>query len=100
MVSPKGVILLATTTFTTLASPLSTRDSGTTLLINDLLQLDIAIRGITYAAGNYTGGVVAYQPIRDSFAQVNRTNRIAYYDAMTIAPRKLNETQHNQQKAY
>jgi hypothetical protein len=87
MVSLRAFLLLATATFNT-ASPLLPRNAGTTLLVNDLLQLDLAIRNITYAAGNYTGGVEAYQPIRESFAQVNRTNRIAYYDAMAIAPCK------------
>lgn len=83
----KPLLILATATFNT-ASPLSPRDTGTTLLINDLLQLDLAIQNITHAANSYTGGVTAYQPIRDSFAQVNRTNRIVYYDAMSIAPRE------------
>lgn len=86
MLSFKFLFLIATATFTT-ASPLSQRDAGTTLLINDLLQLDLAIQNITHAANGYTGGAAAYQLIRDSFAQVNRTNRIAYYDAMSIAPR-------------
>lgn len=63
------------------------RDAGTVLLVDDLLRLDNAIKSITYAAGNYTGGVASYGPIRESFVQVNRTNRIAYYDAMTIKPR-------------
>ncbi|KAK5111235.1 hypothetical protein LTR62_005263 [Meristemomyces frigidus] len=66
------------------AAPPDTRDPHTDLLVTDLLRLDLAIRNITYAAGNYTGGVAAYEPIRESFAEVNRTNRIAYYDAMTI----------------
>lgn len=83
----RAQFLIASATFTK-ASPLSSRDAGTTLLVNDLLQLDLAIQNITHAANGYTGGVSAYQPIRDSFAQVNRTNRIAYYDAMTIIPRE------------
>ncbi|KAK3673523.1 hypothetical protein LTR78_006757 [Recurvomyces mirabilis] len=68
---------------------LATRDAGTNLLVNDLLCLDRAIRTITYAAGNYTGGTAAYEPIRESFAEVNRTNRIAYYDAMNIKPQSI-----------
>lgn len=72
----------------TLAAPLlQQRDAGTQLLIKDLLVLDQAIRNVTYAAGNYTGDQAGYQRIRDSFAQVNTTNRVAYHDAMTIAPR-------------
>nr|POF01057.1 hypothetical protein CFP56_21005 [Quercus suber] len=89
MVSFTSLLLLATTA---LATPLAVRDAGTTLLVNDLLRLDLAIRNITYAAGNYTGGSAAYQPIRESFAEVNRTNRIAYYDAMTIAPQTIDES--------
>ena len=81
------LLLLAGTAFVT-STPLTTRDAGTDLLVTDLLRLDRAIRNITYAAGNYTGGSAGYQAIRESFAQTNRTNRIAYYDAMTIAPRK------------
>lgn len=77
-----GLSVLAT------ASPLATRDAGTNLLIKDLLVLDEAIKTITYAANSYTGGVAAYEPIRESFAAVNRTNRIAYYDAMKIDLRK------------
>lgn len=62
--------------------------SGTDLLVNDLLRLDEAIKSITTAANNYTGGQEGYEAIRESFAEVNRTNRIAYRDAMTIMPRK------------
>lgn len=87
MASLKVFLLLARATFNT-ASPSLRRDAGTTLLVSDLLQLDLAIQHFAYAAGNYTEGVAAYQPIRKSFAEVNRTNQIAYYDAMTIAPRK------------
>nr|POE54315.1 hypothetical protein CFP56_41254 [Quercus suber] len=89
MVSFTSLLLIATTA---LATPLTTRDAGTDLLVHDLLVLDRAIRTITYAAGNYTGGTAAYQPIRESFAEVNRTNRIAYYDAMTIAPQTIEES--------
>ncbi|KAK5124825.1 hypothetical protein LTR85_001538 [Meristemomyces frigidus] len=89
MFSLWSMLLLASTA---LATPLTRRDAGTTLLVHDLLVLDQAIRNITYAAGNYTGGTAAYQPIRDSFAQVNHTNRIAYYDAMTIAPQNVAES--------
>ncbi|EME81730.1 uncharacterized protein MYCFIDRAFT_87104 [Pseudocercospora fijiensis CIRAD86] len=91
MLSWSSLFLLATSALT-LATPLRTRDAGTTLLVNDLLRLDRAIRTITYAAGNYTGGQAAYQPIRESFAEVNRTNRIAYYDAMTIDPQNFAES--------
>lgn len=82
-----SLFLLALSSITVVARPLSTRDAGTDLLVNDLLRLDAAIKTLTYAAGNYTGGVEAYQPIRESFAAVNRTNRIAYHDAMTLSPR-------------
>lgn len=85
MVSFTSLFLLATTA---LATPVVRRSAQTAHLIDDLLVLDLAIRNITYAAGNYTGGVAAYQPIADSFAEVNRTNRAAYYYAMTIQPRK------------
>lgn len=81
-------LIVATASFLLSVSAFVIRDAGTTLLVNDLLRLDQAIRNITYAAGNYTGGQAAYQPIRDSFAQVNYTNRIAYYDAMKIEPRR------------
>ncbi|TID19896.1 hypothetical protein E2P81_ATG07193 [Venturia nashicola] len=64
----------------TRGSPLSPRDAGTSLLITDLLNLDLEIQNITKAANAHTGGPAAYQPIRDSFVRVNRTNRIAYYD--------------------
>ncbi|USW55988.1 Putative Cell wall mannoprotein [Septoria linicola] len=82
------LVVLASTAFSA-ATPLETRDAGTDLLVKDLLRLDQAIRTITYAAGNYTGGTAAYQPIRESFSEVNRTNRIAYYDAMTIKPQNI-----------
>ncbi|EMC98818.1 hypothetical protein BAUCODRAFT_381363 [Baudoinia panamericana UAMH 10762] len=88
MVSLRALFLLCTAAISS-ASPLAVRDAGTDLLIADLLRLDQAIKNISYAAGNYTGGTAAYQPIRDSFAQVNRTNRIAYYDAMTIQPQSV-----------
>lgn len=81
-------LLAATSTLTT-ASPLAPRDAGTDLLIKDLLVLDAAIRNITYAAGNYTGGAEGYKRIRESFAQTNFTNRVAYYDGMKIVPRKF-----------
>ncbi|KAI7572019.1 hypothetical protein KC343_g896 [Hortaea werneckii] len=61
-------------------------NSGTDLLVNDLLRLDEAIKTITTAANGYTGGQEGYEAIRESFAEVNRTNRIAYRDAMTIMP--------------
>ncbi|RMY83863.1 hypothetical protein D0861_07226 [Hortaea werneckii] len=61
-------------------------NSGTDLLVNDLLRLDEAIKTITTAANSYTGGQEGYEAIRESFAEVNRTNRIAYRDAMTIMP--------------
>lgn len=88
MLSLKFFAVLVASTLTA-ASPLVTRDAGTDLLITDLLRLDRAIRTITYAAGNYTGGAEGYQAIRESFSETNRTNRIAYYDAMTIKPRKF-----------
>ncbi|KAK3073625.1 hypothetical protein LTR53_004635 [Teratosphaeriaceae sp. CCFEE 6253] len=91
MVSFLGLLVLATSVVA-YATPLAVRDAGTDLLVTDLLQLDQAIRNITYAASNYTGGVAAYRPIRDSFVQVNRTNRIAYYDAMTIKPQTIAES--------
>ena len=71
--------LVLTTSIATFASasPLAQRDAGTGLLITDLLRLDRAIRNITYAAGNYTGGHADYEPIREALAQVNTTNRIA-----------------------
>ncbi|KAF2206788.1 hypothetical protein CERZMDRAFT_103088 [Cercospora zeae-maydis SCOH1-5] len=81
-----AVVLLLASTAISVAPPLENRDAGGDLLINDLLVLDAAIRTITYAARNYTGGVAEYQPIRESFAEVNRTNRIAYFRAMTIKP--------------
>ncbi|KAK4556989.1 hypothetical protein LTR86_005970 [Recurvomyces mirabilis] len=87
MFSLPALLLMALAAVSTaIATPLATRDAGTDLLVNDLLRLDRAIRTITYAAGNYTGGTAAYEPIRESFAEVDRTNRIAYYDAMTIMP--------------
>lgn len=85
------MLLLASITFAT-STPLITRDAGTDLLITDLLRLDRAIKSITYAAESYTGGSAGYEAIRESFAQTNRTNRIAYYDATTIAPRKSMST--------
>ncbi|KAI6829847.1 hypothetical protein KC340_g12179 [Hortaea werneckii] len=66
--------------------------SGTDLLVNDLLRLDEAIKTITTAANNYTGGQEGYEAIRESFAEVNRTNRIAYRDAMTIMPQTIEES--------
>ena len=69
------------------ATPVVERDAGTDLLIKDLTRLDRAIRTITTAANAYTGGAAGYGAIRESFSEVNRTNRIAYYDAMTIKPR-------------
>ncbi|KAK4496501.1 hypothetical protein PRZ48_012481 [Zasmidium cellare] len=89
MVSFTTLITFATLAF---ASPIIERDAGTDLLINDLLRLDNAIKTITTAANGYTGGQAAYQPIRESFAEVNRTNRIAYYDAMTINPQSIPES--------
>ncbi|KAK5718759.1 hypothetical protein LTR15_008493 [Elasticomyces elasticus] len=88
MFSLSKLFVLATAAIAS-ASPLATRDAGTDLLIKDLYRLDLAIRNITYAAGNYTGGAAAYEPIRESFKQVNATNRIAYYDAMTIKPQNI-----------
>ena len=67
-------------------------NSGTDLLVNDLLRLDETIKTITTAANGYTGGQEGYEAIRESFAEVNRTNRIAYRDAMTIMPRKSTRT--------
>ena len=87
MLSIKLFALLVASTLAA-ASPIVTRDAGTDLLITDLLRLDRAIRTITYAAGNYTGGAEGYRAIRESFSETNRTNRIAYYDAMTIKPRR------------
>lgn len=69
------------------ATPLVDRDAGTDLLITDLLRLDRAIRTITTAANSFTGTAASYGAIRESISEVNRTNRIAYYDAMTIKPR-------------
>lgn len=83
-----AIVLLLASTAVSVATPLESRDAGGDILINDLLRLDAAIRTITYAAGNYTGGVAQYQPIRESFSEVNRTNRIAYSRAMTIKPRE------------
>ncbi|KAK3652928.1 hypothetical protein LTR56_004876 [Elasticomyces elasticus] len=91
MFSLKKILILATAAIAS-TSPLATRDAGTDLLIKDLLRLDLAIRNITYAAGNYTGGTATYEPIRESFSQVNLTNRIAYYDAMTIKPQNIAES--------
>ncbi|KAK4956207.1 hypothetical protein LTR10_005728 [Elasticomyces elasticus] len=88
MFSLSKLFVLATAAIAS-ASPLATRDAGTNLLIKDLYRLDLAIRNITYAADNYTGGAAAYEPIRESFKQVNATNRIAYYDAMTIKPQNI-----------
>lgn len=85
--SLQALTLLASAFTITAASPLAARDAGTDLLIKDLLVLDAAIRNITYAADNYTGGAEGYQRIRESFAQTNCTNRIAYYDGMKIKPR-------------
>ncbi|CZT16392.1 uncharacterized protein RCC_02235 [Ramularia collo-cygni] len=87
-----SLFLLATSAFTALATPLSTntpRDEGTDLLIQDLRRLDAAINTLTLAAETYNGGVAEYAFIRESFAEVNRTNRIAYYDAMTIKPQSI-----------
>lgn len=86
MLSIKLFVLLVASTIA--AASLLARDAGTDLLIKDLLRLDQAIRTITYAAGNYTGGAEGYKAIRESFSETNRTNRIAYRDAMTITPRK------------
>lgn len=83
-----ATLTLFATSSLALAAPLASRDSETNLLVTDLLRLDRAIRNITYAAGNYTGGAAGYQAIRESFAQVNYTNRVAYYDGLKIAPRK------------
>ncbi|PBP25976.1 hypothetical protein BUE80_DR003043 [Diplocarpon rosae] len=88
----KPFILLTTSTLLA-ATPLVARDAGTDLLITDLLHLDRAIRNITYAAGNYTGGTAGYQAIRESIAQTNRTNRIAYDDALTIALQNVRDSQ-------
>lgn len=88
MVSFTSFLTFATAATLAFASPVTERDAGTDLLIKDLLRLDRAIKTITTAANGYTGGQAAYEPIRESFAEVNRTNRIAYYDAMTIKPRK------------
>ncbi|CZT47557.1 uncharacterized protein RSE6_08132 [Rhynchosporium secalis] len=89
---PITPFLLLVATTLAVATPLTTRDTGTDLLITDLLRLDRAIRTITYAAGNYTGGAEGYKAIRESFAETNRTNRIAYYDAMTIAPQNVKDS--------
>ena len=88
MVGFSSLLLLASAAFS-LATPFETRDAGTDLLVKDLLRLDRAIRTITTAANSYTGDQAGYGAIRESFSEVNRTNRIAYYDAMTIKPRKL-----------
>lgn len=87
MVLFSAIFTLATACLAT-ATPIVERDAGTDLLITDLLRLDRAIRTITTAANSYTGDAASYQPIRESFSEVNRTNRIAYYDAMTIKPRE------------
>ncbi|PPJ54352.1 hypothetical protein CBER1_07130 [Cercospora berteroae] len=84
-----AIVLLLASTAVSVANPLDSRDAGGDILINDLLRLDAAIRTITYAAGNYTGGVAQYQPIRESFSEVNRTNRIAYFRAMQIKPQNI-----------
>ncbi|CAK4033682.1 Hypothetical predicted protein [Lecanosticta acicola] len=89
MVSFTSLLTCVTAAALAFASPLDERDAGTDLLIQDLLRLDRAINTITTAANGYTGGQADYQPIRESFAEVNRTNRIAYYDAMTIAPQSI-----------
>lgn len=54
-----SLFLLASTALTTAFATPTARDAGTDLLIADLLRLDAAINTITYAAGNYTGGVAA-----------------------------------------
>jgi hypothetical protein len=87
-------LLAAFAAATVAASPLATRDAGTDLLINDLLVLDRAIASIGYAAQAYTGGQEGYEAIREAFAETNRTNRIAYYDAMKIAPRRCPKCSH------
>lgn len=87
-----AIVLLLSSIALSVATPLDSRDAGGDILINDLLRLDAAIRTITYAAGNYTGGVAQYQPIRESFSEVNRTNRIAYFRAMQIKPREYHIT--------
>lgn len=89
-----SLFLLATAAVSAVATPLVTRDAGTELLIHDLLVLDAAINTMTYAAGNYTGA--DYEPIRESFAAVNRTNRIAYYNAMTIPLRTCSVSKRRQ----
>lgn len=88
MVSFTSLLTFATAATLGFASPIIERDAGTDLLIHDLLVLDRAIKSIATAANGYTGGQAAFEPIRESFAEVNRTNRIAYYDAMTINPRE------------
>ncbi|EME38897.1 hypothetical protein DOTSEDRAFT_66880 [Dothistroma septosporum NZE10] len=82
-------ILTLATACLAAATPVIDRDAGTDLLIKDLQRLDRAIKTITSAANSYTGGAAGYGAIRESFSEVNRTNRIAYYDAMTIKPQSI-----------
>ncbi|KAH7336466.1 hypothetical protein BKA65DRAFT_553112 [Rhexocercosporidium sp. MPI-PUGE-AT-0058] len=57
-----GLLAISTPVAT---STLTTRDAGTDLIITDLLRLDRAIRIITDAAGNYSGGAEGYRAIQN-----------------------------------
>lgn len=83
------LVLFAATLVSISATPLARRDSGGDLLATDLHHLDLACKALTCAATEYAGGEEAYHHIRESFAEVNRTNRIAYETAMKIPPRKI-----------
>ncbi|KAK3646549.1 hypothetical protein LTR56_000453 [Elasticomyces elasticus] len=79
------LILLATLS-AAVATPITTRDARTDQLVQDLLRLDQSIKNSLDAVGNYTGGVAAYQPLRDAFLEIDSANRIAYSKAMAISP--------------
>ncbi|KAK5682915.1 hypothetical protein LTR17_027303 [Elasticomyces elasticus] len=88
MLFRSALILLATSSIA-VATPIATRDARTDQLVQDLLRLDQSIKNSLYAVGNYTGGVAAYQPLRDSFLEIDRANRIAYSNAMAIPPQNI-----------
>ncbi|KAK5703027.1 hypothetical protein LTR97_003973 [Elasticomyces elasticus] len=83
MLFRSALILLATLSIA-VATPITIRDARTDQLVQDLLLLDQLIKNSLYAVGNYTGGVAAYQPLRESFLEIDRANRIAYSNAMAI----------------
>ncbi|KAK5730344.1 hypothetical protein LTR15_000281 [Elasticomyces elasticus] len=85
MLFRSALILLATLSIA-VAKPITTRDARTDQLVQDLLLLDQSIKNSVYAVGYYTGGVAAYQPLRESFLEIDRANRIAYSNAMAIPP--------------